>query len=101
MKKIKLTDEEKEIVKLRLDLLQLNDKYDALFEKSISAMRKTKETLKELGLRSNEIDDFLKPFELAVVSGTVCEHQLEIYGKCINCGEQIYNKSYDNEQTVL
>lgn len=92
MKKIILTEEEKEIVKLRLDLLQLNHKYDALFEKSISVMRKVKDTLKGLGMKSNDIDDFLKPFELAVVSGQlVCydcangRDEFEPDWKCPEC----------------
>lgn len=64
MKGIKLTEEEKEIVKLRLDLLQLNHKYDTLFKKSILVMTNVKETLEGLGLKSNEINEFLEHFNV-------------------------------------
>lgn len=48
----------------------------------------------------NVIDEALKEASLLPkdnLIGAVCEHQTEKYGKCLKCGEQIFNQNYDNE----
>lgn len=37
---------------------------------------------------------------LGDVSGSVCGiHSTDWYGKCFKCGEQVFNRNYDNKQT--
>jgi len=50
------------------------------------------------GQFEKHIADYLKERDLLLKNGDdkslICNHQTEPYGKCIKCGEQVYNKNY-------